>query len=51
MSRTGRAEPNTIKFGDSVPNIKMERFSPTLLIKLDFFVDTSSRYHAGVELN
>ena len=34
----GRAEPNTVKFGNSKANIKLNRFLTNLIIKFDLYV-------------
>ena len=38
-SYPARAEPNTIKFGNGMENIKVNRFLPNLIIKFDLYVE------------
>ena len=39
MSCHGRAEPNTIKVGNSKANKKLNSFLPNLIIKYDLYVE------------
>ena len=42
-SYPGRDETNTIKFGDSTLNVKLNRLLPNLIINFDLYVEPLSR--------